>query len=169
MRGRDLFSGGRNGEGKRGRREPKRLPEPVAGAELDRLVGIRVFRHLPPGSVPAFSTSDWTATALAELVVRRAGWVFDAFERNGRWWVTWSREQKPPSRAISGFVTSTAPTWALAICRGLLRATETRDWLPLDFFAGSAGGPRENDRASFSDQPPRGPSAPVRGARKSPE
>ena len=111
-----------------------RWAELPAGEELDRQIERRVFGRVPGRSVPPFSTEDWTAVALAELVSRQTGWWFDVVERDGTWEAMWI-ELPPPGgsehgsrRRILTLVTATASTRALAICRSLVKATACPRW-----------------------------------------
>jgi hypothetical protein len=104
-----------------------------SGAELDRQVEWRLFGRLAGRNVPPFSTEDWTAVALAELVARETGWWFDVTERDGTWEAMWIEHpplsiQSTSRRRILSLVTATAPTRALAICRSLLRAAGCPRW-----------------------------------------
>jgi hypothetical protein len=109
-----------------------RSAEPIEpGPELDREIELRVFGHRSTRPAPPFSTEDWNAQALAELVSRQTGWWFDVCEREGRWSAMWI---EPPvgaavkPRRILSLITATADTRAAAICRALLRATRCPRW-----------------------------------------
>jgi hypothetical protein len=96
------------------------------GPELDALVQERVFGGTG-GSVPPFSTRDWTALALAELVSDRRGWRYHLIENDGVWTAVWLEPRSGP-RGIQTLVSSRAPTRALALCRGLLKAARSPRW-----------------------------------------
>ena len=96
------------------------------GPELDALVQQRVFgevgRYVPP-----FSTSDWSALALAELISDRKGWRYQLIENEGSWTAVWF-EPRSGKRGLSTLVSARAPTRALALCRGLLKAVRSPRW-----------------------------------------
>ena len=104
-----------------------------SGPALDRQIEWRVFGRAAGRSVPPFSTEDWTASALAELVARQTGWWFDVTQRDRTWEAMWIEHPPVPlhassRRRILSLVTATAPTRALAICRSLLRAAACPRW-----------------------------------------
>jgi len=98
----------------------------IEGPELDALVQRRVFGGTAQ-SVPPFSTRDWTALALAELVADRRGWRYQLIEQDGGWTAVWF-EPRSGRRGYQTLVSSRAPTRALALCRGLLKATRSPRW-----------------------------------------
>ena len=109
-----------------------RSAEPLEpGPDLDREIERRVFGRASRRAVPPFSTQDWSAQALAELVSRQTGWWYDVSEREGVWSAMWI---EPPAgaptrpRRILSLITATGPTRAAAICRALLRATRCPRW-----------------------------------------
>ena len=109
-----------------------RSAEPLEpGPELDREIERRVFGRTSTRPVPPFSTQDWNAQALAELVSRQTGWWFDVTEREGVWSAMWI---EPPAgaptkpRRILSLITATGSTRAAAICRALVRATRCPRW-----------------------------------------
>ena len=111
-----------------------RSSEPLEGGpELDREIERRVFGRSSVRSTPPFSTQDWSAQALAELVSRETGWRFEVSELDGRWSAMWI---EPPagvatkSRRILSLITATGETRAAAICRALLGATHCPRWPP---------------------------------------
>jgi len=111
------------------------------GVEIDREIERRVFGRVGGGAVPPFSSEDWTAAALAELVARRTGWTFDIAQRDGVWEAMWVERPAAAAapgakkRRIQSLVTATGATSALALCRSLLRATSCPRW-PADRIAG---------------------------------
>ncbi|MCA1582003.1 MAG: hypothetical protein LC796_11565 [Acidobacteria bacterium] len=116
-----------------GRSFPHTVLPPTSGPELDREVERRVFAGAPRRSVPPFSTEDWTATALAELVSRQTGWTCEVTEQNDAWSAMWIEHPDPspapPARCkILSMVTASGPTRALAICRSLVKATRCPGW-----------------------------------------
>ncbi|MEO8191512.1 MAG: hypothetical protein ABI682_14315 [Acidobacteriota bacterium] len=124
---------------------PTSLP-PESGPELDREIERRVFSRAPARAVPPFSTEDWTATALLELVLRRTGWKCDLTEQDGTWSAMWIEYPGVSSAAgsrskILSMITASAPTRALAICRALLKATRCPRW------PGISRGNRSDDAA----------------------
>jgi hypothetical protein len=101
--------------------------EELAGPELDALLHARVFGGETGGRVPPFSTRDWTALALAELVSDRTGWKYQLLEQGKGWTAIWF---EPHARrgSLSALVSSRAPTRALALCRALLKAVGSPRW-----------------------------------------
>lgn len=88
----------------------------------------KVFGNRTDGdSVPPFSTRDWTALALAELVADRKGWKYQLLDQGGGWTAIWY-EPHPRSGSISALVSARGPTRALAICRALLKAAHSPRW-----------------------------------------
>jgi hypothetical protein len=115
------------------RRNLSRCAQLPAGEELDRLIEARVFGRGAARSVPPFSTEDWTATALVELVSRLTGWRFEAALRDGTWEAMWIEYPAKPSdgprgRRVLSLTTATGSTRALAICRALIKATGSPRW-----------------------------------------
>jgi hypothetical protein len=109
-----------------------RSAEPLEpGPELDREIERRVFGRSSVRATPPFSTEDWSAQTLAEIVSRETGWRFEVSERDGTWSAMWI---EPPaaaatkSRRILSLITATGETRAAAICRALLRATRCPRW-----------------------------------------
>lgn len=106
---------------------------PASGPELDREIERRVFARAPGRSVPPFSSEDWTATALAELVSRQTGWTCEVSDQHGSWsamWIEHPGASPAPAarRRILSMVTASGPTRALAICRSLVKATRCPGW-----------------------------------------
>jgi hypothetical protein len=110
------------------RRRLSRCGQLPAGEELDRYIESRVFGRAAARSVPPFSTEEWTATALAELVSRETGWRFEAALRDGTWEAMWIEYPRTGRRRVLSLTTATAPTRALAICRALIKATGSPRW-----------------------------------------
>ncbi len=108
-----------------------RSTHPVpAGPELDREIEVRVF-NTSARTAPPFSTEDWTACTMAELVARRTGWSFDAMLHDGLWSALWIEQPSVSAgskRRVLSLITATAPTRPLAICRALLRAARCPRW-----------------------------------------
>lgn len=137
------------------RTQRSRTPWEAPGTELDREIERRVFGRVPGGEVPPFSTRDWTAAALEQLVARRTGWSFDVAERDGIWSAIGIERSMAPSgpgpvrRRILSLVTTTGATRAHAICRCLLQASRSPRWpRPWDagiLLGGEAGDPRRPD------------------------
>lgn len=109
-----------------------RPSEPVsAGPDLDREIEQRVFGRQSSRPAPPFSTEDWTASTMAELVARQTGWTFDVMRQDGVWsamWIERPQASAGPKRRVLSLVTATAPTRPLAICRALLRAAGSPRW-----------------------------------------
>src|SRR5262249_37329144 len=114
---------------------------------LDAQLHNRIFGEHSGGSVPPFSTRDWTALALAELVSDRKGWKYQLVEQGGGWTAIWY-EPHHGRGAISALVSARGPTRALALCRALLKAVRSPRW-PRVWREESARGflrPPERDR-----------------------
>ncbi len=112
---------------------PRRGPLlPESGPELDREIERRVLRKAPARAVPPFSTEDWTATALAQMVSRQTGWACEVSEQDATWSAIWieypNSSPSAPRQRILSMITASAPTRALAICRALIRATGCPRW-----------------------------------------
>jgi len=104
---------------------------PSPGPDLDREIERRVFGRESSRPAPPFSTEDWTASTMAELVARRTGWTFDVMRQDGVWsamWIERPQASAGPKRRVLSLVTATAPTRPLAICRALLRAAGSPRW-----------------------------------------
>ena len=101
----------------------------IAGPEMDRELQTRVFGADHAQSVPPFSTRDWTALALAELVTERTNWRYQLVEQDGLWTAIWF-ERGLPKRRVAAMVTARASTRALALCRALMKATRSPRWTP---------------------------------------
>jgi len=119
-----------------------RSAEPLEpGPDLDREIERRVFGRTSNRPAPPFSTQDWNAQALAELVSRETGWWFDVCERDGVWSAMWI---EPPvgaatrPRRILSLITATGDTRAAATCRALLRATRCPRWPGIGREAGAS-------------------------------
>lgn len=99
----------------------------AAGPELDTLLHSKVFGEGQTDSVPPFSSRDWTALALAELVSNRRGWKYQLVEHGGGWSAIWF-EPHVGRGSISALVSARGPTRALALCRALLKAARSPRW-----------------------------------------
>ena len=129
-------------------KETAKKREPQAGRDLDRQIA-RLLEGSPASSVPAYSTDDTIAVALAEQFSREWGWWhYEKREVYGGWSVGWIEERQPLLRSIRP-IQSSAPTRALAICRSILKVSESirdrRDSgiptvLPRDLKMPGAGG-----------------------------
>jgi hypothetical protein len=98
----------------------------AAGPDFDRELQQRVFGTDHAASVPPFSTRDWTALALAELVAERTSWRYQLIESAGTWTAIWFESAR--SRPVAAMVTARASTRALALCAALLKATRSPRW-----------------------------------------
>ena len=99
----------------------------AAGPDLDRELQTRIFGADHANSVPPFSSRDWTALALAELVAERTCWRYQLGEQDGLWTAIWF-ERGSSRRRVAAMVTARANTRALALCRALLKATRSPRW-----------------------------------------
>jgi hypothetical protein len=98
-----------------------------AGPELDAKLHALIFGDHAGDSVPPFSTRDWTALALAELVSDRKGWKYQLVEQSGGWTAIWY-EPHHGRGSISALVSARGPTRSLALCRALLKAVRSPRW-----------------------------------------
>jgi hypothetical protein len=103
--------------------------EPEAGPYLDRLVELRVFGRKPISSVPSYSTDE----AAADLVIARLNrpplrWM--SLKDGEAWTFHW----RAPAGDVSDdstaaryqrFVSASAPTRPLAVCRAALKLVQT--------------------------------------------
>jgi hypothetical protein len=98
-----------------------------SGRELDRNLRDRIFGSSRKRYVPPFSTRDWSAIALAELVSRRTGWKYQLLAQGGTFTAIWFEGEGslegPPAMAMGK-----GRTRALALCRALLEATRSPAW-----------------------------------------
>ena len=120
------------------------------GPEFDRELQKRIFGTDRAESVPPFSTRDWTALALAELVAERTPWRYQLVESAGTWTAIWFEGGQ--RRRVAAMVTARAATRALAICRALSKATRSPRWT-----APAGGGSRPAPGPSPADLPARTP------------
>jgi hypothetical protein len=121
--------------------------EPLSGSELDALLHARVFGGETGGRVPPFSSRDWTALALAELVSDRTGWKYQLLEQGNGWTAIWF-EPHAGRGSISTLVSSRGPTRALALCRALLKAVGSPRWPAAGRFHAIGSAHREPERVS---------------------
>jgi hypothetical protein len=105
------------------RPEAKRRELP-AGPELDRQVA-RLLGGRLDASIPPYSTDDATAVELAKRFSKEWGWWhYEKREVHGDWSVGWIEESQPLLLSIHPIRLS-APTRALAICRSILKVSES--------------------------------------------
>jgi hypothetical protein len=98
--------------------------ELAAGPDLDRKVA-RLLGADPDATVPAYSTDDACAIALAERFSKEwSWWRYEKREVDGGWSVGWIAEKEPLLRSVRP-IQATAPTRALAICLSILRVAES--------------------------------------------
>jgi hypothetical protein len=107
----------------------------TAGPQVDRALALRVLGGETPASVPPYSSEDWAATALAELVGRQSAWSFHLTFCGSSWTATFtektSTSNDPWSSEVSAFVCASGRTRALAICRAIWKVTRSPRWTPL--------------------------------------
>jgi hypothetical protein len=98
--------------------------EPEAGVSLDREIERRVCGVEPGASVPAYSTDEAAAVALANRFSRTRGWwFFEKREVFGGSAFGWIQESQPLFVSVHP-IQASAPTRALAICRSLLKVAD---------------------------------------------
>jgi hypothetical protein len=129
-------------------KETAKKREPQAGRDLDEQIA-RLVEGDSAAGVPAYSTDDRIAAALAERFSAEWGWWhYEKREVYGGWSIGWIEEKQPLLRSVRP-IQSSAPTRALAICRSILKVSESiRDrregriatFLPLDSNSATAGG-----------------------------
>ncbi len=98
--------------------------EPEAGPNLDREIERRVLGVQPGATVPAYSTDEAVAVALANRFSRTRGWwFFEKREVFGGSAFGWIQESQPLFVSVHP-IQASAPTRALAICRSLLKVAD---------------------------------------------
>jgi len=98
--------------------------EPEAGPSLDREIERRVCGVEPAGVVPAYSTDETAAVALANRFSRTRGWwFFEKREVFGGSAFGWIQESQPLFVSVHP-IQASGPTRALAICRSLLKVAD---------------------------------------------
>jgi hypothetical protein len=103
--------------------EAKRKELP-AGPEFDREVA-RLLAGGLEASIPPYSTDDATAVELAKRFSKEwSWWHYEKREVHGDWSVGWIEESQPLMLSIHPIQLS-APTRALAICRSILKVSES--------------------------------------------
>jgi len=114
----------------------------TAGPELDRLLARKVLGGSAATPVPPYSSEDWAAMALAELVGRQSVWSFHLAFCGNAWMATFTEKGQPkgavPATPVASFVSATGRSRALAIARALLKVARCPRWMPLSdrFMAG---------------------------------
>jgi hypothetical protein len=114
----------------------------TAGPEMDRLLARRVLGGAAAMPVPPYSSEDWAAMALAELVGRQSGWSFHLAFCGNAWMATFTEKGEAkdavPDSPVASFVSATGRSRALAIARALLKVARCPRWMPLGdrFLAG---------------------------------
>jgi len=105
------------------------------GPQVDRAIALRVLGGDTPASVPPYSSEDWAATALAELIGRQSAWSFHLTFCGSSWTATFtekaSTSTEPWSSGVSALVCASGRTRALAICRAIWKITRSPRWTPL--------------------------------------
>ena len=116
----------------------------TAGPELDRQLALRVLGGSADFPSPPYSSEDWAALALAELVGRQSAWTFHLAFCGDAWMATFT-EKGEAKDALSGppvasFVSASGASRALAIARALLKVVRCPRWRPLgDVFLERGG------------------------------
>lgn len=107
----------------------------TAGPDLDRTLARRVLGG--PGNlpVPPYSSEDWAAMALAELVGRQSAWSFHLAYCGNAWMATFTEKGTPKQDIatipLASFVSASGRSRALAIARALLKVVRCPRWMPL--------------------------------------
>jgi hypothetical protein len=114
----------------------------TAGPEMDRLLARKVLGGATATPVPPYSSEDWAAMALAELVGRQSAWSFHLAFCGNAWMATFTEKGEAkdavPDSPVASFVSATGRSRALAIARALLKVVRCPRWMPLGdrFLAG---------------------------------
>jgi len=107
----------------------------ITGPELDRLLARKVLGEGSQTPVPPYSSEDWAATALAELVGRHSRWSFHLAFCGSAWMASFTEKGDPrknvPTPPLASLVSATGRTRAIAISRALLKVARSPRWLPL--------------------------------------
>jgi hypothetical protein len=107
----------------------------MTGPELDRLLARRVLGEGWASPVPPYSSEDWAATALAELVGRHSRWSFHLAFCGNAWMASFTErgdaKNDVSNRPLASLVSATGRTRAHAISRALLKVARSPRWLPL--------------------------------------
>ena len=120
----------------------------TAGPQLDRLLARSVLGGEGDLPVPPYSSEDWAAMALAELVGRQSGWSFHLAFCGNAWMASFAEKGAPknefPTAPLSSLVSSSGRTRALAISRALLKVTRCPRWVALGTnFLGAHAAPAD--------------------------
>ena len=114
-------------------RAGKRFAE-LAGPDLDRLLARRVLGGAPDAP-PPYSSEDWAAMALADLVGRQSSWSFQLAFCGDAWMATFAEKSNPhqavPGPPVASFVSASGTSRALAIARALLKVVRSPRWRPV--------------------------------------
>jgi len=115
-------------------RAGKRFAE-LAGPDLDRLLARRVLGGAGDATTPPYSSEDWAAMALADLVGRQSAWSFQLAFCGEAWMATFAEKGDPreaiPGPPLASFVSASGASRALAIARALLKVVRSPRWRPL--------------------------------------
>ena len=107
----------------------------MTGPELDRLLARKVLGEGWPSPVPPYSSEDWAATALAELVGRHSRWSFHLAFCGNAWMASFTEKgdakKDVSSPPLASLVSATGRTRAIAISRALLKVARSPRWLPV--------------------------------------
>ncbi|MGH9367693.1 MAG: hypothetical protein ACRD3M_08470 [Thermoanaerobaculia bacterium] len=107
----------------------------TAGPQLDRLLARTVLGGEGNLPSPPYSSQDWAAMALAELVGRQSGWSFHLAFCGNAWVATFAEKGSPKkdiaTTPLSSLVSASGRTRALAISRALLKVTRSPRWRAL--------------------------------------
>ena len=107
----------------------------TAGPDLDRTLARRVLGGPGDVPVPPYSSEDWAALALAELVGRQSSWSFHLAFCGNAWMATFTEKGAPkggsPTAPVASFVSASGRSRSLAIARALLKVARCPRWMPL--------------------------------------
>ena len=102
----------------------RRETEAAAGPALDREIERRINGVEPGEAVPAYSTDETAALALAQRFSQSRGWwYFEKREVFGGAAFGWIQESQPLFVSVHP-IQASAPTRALAVCRSLLKVAD---------------------------------------------
>jgi hypothetical protein len=99
--------------------------EPQPGRDLDRRIEREVWGAENGAPIPAYSSDEAAAVALARRFSKEKGWwYFERREVFGGTTVGWISESQPLLVSIRP-IQASGPTRALAICRSLLKVADS--------------------------------------------
>src|SRR5262245_39685668 len=119
----------------------------TAGPQLDRLLAHRVLGGEAEAPAHPYSSEDWAAMSLAELVGRQSDWSFHVSFCGDAWMATFTEKGVPKkdiaTPPLSSLVSASGRSRAIAISRALLKVTRSPRWMALGTrLLGVAAAPR---------------------------